>query len=171
MACTCKKLGDLFRSPKRCDFKQVGKFFKNGSNPTSICSFSFFSIEKCSTNYTVNDKSIDGVLGTQTQGVKMVGADKSTELWRYPRPQVGSLPNVVGNRGAWIADWYHIRLWSLVHFAMPWAMSSSLGDNKLFFGPKHNIYAFLMILFGLFDLILIFVCQFFHVKCETKDRK
>ena len=100
MACTCKKLGDLFRSPKRCDFKQVGKFFKNGSNPTSICSFSFFSIEKCSTNYTVNDKSIDGVLGTQTQGVKMVGADKSTELWRYPRPQVGSLPNFVGNRGA-----------------------------------------------------------------------
>ena len=30
-------------------------------------------------------------------------------------------------------------------------MSLSLGDNKLFFVPKHNIYAFLMILFGLFD--------------------
>ena len=29
-------------------------------------------------------KSIDGVLGTRTQGSKMEGADKSTELWRHP---------------------------------------------------------------------------------------
>ena len=35
----------------------------------------------------------------------------------------------------------------------------SRGD-KLFIGPKHNIYTFFMILFGLFDLRLIFVCQF-----------
>ena len=26
-------------------------------------------------------KSIDGVLGTQTRGGRMVGADESTELW------------------------------------------------------------------------------------------
>ena len=42
---------------------------------------------------------------------------------------------------------------------MPWAVSLSLGDAKLFLGPKHNIYAFFMILIGFFDLILLFVCQ------------
>ena len=51
---------------------------------------------------------------------------------------------------------------------MPWAMSSSLGDDKLFFRPKHNIYVFFMILFGLFDLRLFFVCQICHVNCETE---
>ena len=30
------------------------------------------------------DKSIDGVLGTRTQGSNMEGADNSTELWRLP---------------------------------------------------------------------------------------
>ena len=54
---------------------------------------------------------------------------------------------------------------------MPWAMSSSLGDNKLFFRPKHNIYDFVMILFGLFDLILLFVSQIGHVNCETENWK
>ena len=54
---------------------------------------------------------------------------------------------------------------------MPWAVSSSLGDDKLFFGPKHNIYALFMILFGLFDLILLFVCQICHVNCETENWK
>ena len=49
------------------------------------------------------------------------------------------------------------------HKTMPWAMSSSLGDNKLFFGPKHNIYALFMILFGLF------VCQ--NLSCELWNRK
>ena len=47
-------------------------------------------------------------------------------------------------------------------------MSSSLGDDKLFFRPKHNIYVFFMILFGLFDLRLFFVCQICHVNCETE---
>ena len=37
---------------------------------------------------------------------------------------------------------------------MPWAVSENLGDYKLFFGPKHNIYTFFMILFGLFDTII-----------------
>ena len=31
-------------------------------------------------------------------------------------------------------------------------------NNKLFFGSKHNIYAFFVMLFGLFDLIVLFVC-------------
>ena len=60
--------------------------------------------------------------------------------------------------GPWIAEWYYTRLWTLIHCTMPWAMSSSLSDNKFFFGPKHNIYTFIMILFGLFDLIILFVC-------------
>ena len=73
--------------------------------------------------------------------------------------------------GAWVAEQYHTWLWTLVHCAMPWAMSLSLGDNKLFFGPKHNIYAFFMILFGLFHLILLFACQICHVNCETENYK
>ena len=32
----------------------------------------------------MNDKSVDGVLGSQTQGGRMEGADGSTELWRHP---------------------------------------------------------------------------------------
>ena len=30
------------------------------------------------------EKSVDGVLGIQTQGRRMVGADKTMELWRPP---------------------------------------------------------------------------------------
>ena len=56
--------------------------------------------------------------------------------------------------GVWIAEWYQTWLWSLVCCAMSWNMSSSLSDNKLFFGPKRNIYAFFLILFGLFDTII-----------------
>ena len=51
---------------------------------------------------------------------------------------------------------------------LPWALSSSLGNDKLFIGPKHNIYTFFMILFGLFDLILLFGCQICHVNCDTE---
>ena len=53
-----------------------------------------------------------------------------------------------------MAEWYHTRLFSLLNCAMPWAVSSSLIDDKLFFGPKHYIYALFMILFGLFDTII-----------------
>ena len=40
-----------------------------------------------------NDKSLDGVLGTQTQGGRMVGAEESAELWRHPifLNEIGSL--------------------------------------------------------------------------------
>ena len=45
-------------------------------------------------------------------------------------------------------------------------MSLSLGDDKTLFGPKHNIYTFFMIQFGLF------VCQIGHdVNCETENWK
>ena len=56
-------------------------------------------------------------------------------------------------------------------YATPWAVSSSLGDVKLFFGPKHNIYALFMILFDLFDSILLFACQICHVNCEAENWK
>ena len=31
------------------------------------------------------EKSVDGVLGIQTHGLMMVGADDTTELWRPPK--------------------------------------------------------------------------------------
>ena len=37
-------------------------------------------------NLTINGRSIDGVLGIRTRDRSMVGADKSTELWRLPPP-------------------------------------------------------------------------------------
>ena len=45
-------------------------------------------------NMTKNDKSLDGVLGTQTRGGRMIGADKSTELWLLPRGTNGVGMNV-----------------------------------------------------------------------------
>ena len=38
-------------------------------------------------NYKLK-KSVDGVLGIQTQGRRMVGGDKTTELWRPPTKSV-----------------------------------------------------------------------------------
>ena len=58
-------------------------YFLNGPNPTSFCLFLFFSHEKCSTK-TIIEKSIDSMLGTQTQGGRMVSTDESTELWDHP---------------------------------------------------------------------------------------
>ena len=33
----------------------------------------------------INDKSVDGVLGSRVQGGRMEGADESTELWWHPK--------------------------------------------------------------------------------------
>ena len=49
----------------------------------SFCLFSFFSHDKYSTNI-INEKRVDGVLGTPTQDGMRVGADESTELWWHP---------------------------------------------------------------------------------------
>ena len=59
-------------------------FIKTGSNPASFYLFSFFFShcnDKCSTNLTINDKSM---LGSRTPGDRMESADESTELWRHP---------------------------------------------------------------------------------------
>ena len=37
-----------------------------------------------STSLTINDKSLDGVLGIRTWGGRIVGSDESIELWRHP---------------------------------------------------------------------------------------
>ena len=61
-------------------------FLKMGQTRPLFGLFSFFftTQDKYSTNFTINDKSIDGVLGSQTWGGMMEGADVSTELWRHP---------------------------------------------------------------------------------------
>ena len=50
------------------------------ARPIFFCLFSFFSHDKYSTNLTINDKSVHGVLGTQTGSSRMVGAGESAEL-------------------------------------------------------------------------------------------
>ena len=58
-------------------------FLKKWTKPGLFCLFLFFSHDKYSTN-NINEKSVDGVLGTRTRGSRMVGADESTELWWHP---------------------------------------------------------------------------------------
>ena len=36
---------------------------------------------------TINEKSVDGMLGSQTWGSRMEGVDESTEIWRHPPPK------------------------------------------------------------------------------------
>ena len=73
-----------------------------------ILIISFFSHDKYSTNLTINDKSVDGVLGTQTRGGRMVGTDDSTELWRQKYFYLLSL-NGYGDFKLNMADWYLTR--------------------------------------------------------------
>ena len=51
----------------------------------SFCLFLFFSHDKYSTDLTISDKNVDGVLGIRTQGRRMVVADKTTVLWWPPK--------------------------------------------------------------------------------------
>ena len=82
----------------------------------------------------------------------------------HPVTALGFLPTI----SCWIAEWSSHSTFEH-QYTTPWAVSLSLGDVKLFFGPKHNIYALFMILFDLFDLILLFVCQICHVNCEAEN--
>ena len=50
-----------------------------GQTQPLFCLFSFFSHGKYSTN-AINDKNVDGGLGTRTQGGRIVGAVESTVL-------------------------------------------------------------------------------------------
>ena len=62
-------------------------FLKMGQIRPILFIFVLFSHckDKYSTNLTINDKSIDGVLGSRTQGGRMEGTDESTELWWHPK--------------------------------------------------------------------------------------
>ena len=64
------------------DSNPAERFFKNGLIPASFVYFRSFLI----TISIQIEKSVDGVLGIQTRGRRMVGADKTTELWR-PQPR------------------------------------------------------------------------------------
>ena len=68
---------------KKCFILKCFILLKNGPNLASFCLFLFFSLDKYSAN-TINDKSIDGVLGTRIWGGIKVGGYESTELWRQP---------------------------------------------------------------------------------------
>ena len=55
------------------------KLIKNGPIPASFCLFPSFS----SYNFNnTNWKIVDGVLGIQTRGRRMVGTDETMELWQ-----------------------------------------------------------------------------------------
>ena len=72
---------------KLVDISIYAVFFKKGPNPASFLVYSLSfpqHKDKYSTNFTINDKSIDGVLGSRTRGSMMEVADESTELWRHP---------------------------------------------------------------------------------------
>ena len=60
--------------------------FKNGPNPASFL-FIFVPFHNTRTKivqiFTINELSIDEVLGSRTRGSMMEGADESTELWRH----------------------------------------------------------------------------------------
>ena len=60
---------------------KITKCFFKWQKPGLFLFFRYFN--KYSTNLTINDKSVAGMLGTQTRGGRMVGADESTELWQH----------------------------------------------------------------------------------------
>ena len=56
-------------------------FLNIGQSQPLFRLLSSFSHHKSITNW----KSVDGVLGIQTRGRKMVGTDETTELWQQPK--------------------------------------------------------------------------------------
>ena len=74
-------------------------FFKimGHTRPLFLFIFVLFShpSDKYSTNLTINEKSIDDMLGSGTQGGRMEVADESTELWRHPRYAVWIKPTAI----------------------------------------------------------------------------
>ena len=55
-----------------------------GQTRPLFCLFSSFSQHNDNIVQNLTIKSVDGMLGTQTRGGRLVGADESTELWRHP---------------------------------------------------------------------------------------
>ena len=69
----------LLRGSMQCEFNS-SVFLKNGPIPPLFVDFRSFLV----TISIQIEKSIDGVLRIRTWGRRMVGADKTTELWRPP---------------------------------------------------------------------------------------
>ena len=67
--------------------------FSMGQNGLFLFIFVLFSHhkDKDSTNLTINDERVDGVLGSRKQGGRMEGAEKFTELWWHPNEPTVSL--------------------------------------------------------------------------------
>ena len=82
------------------------------------------------------------------------------------------LLNSVRVLDARIAEWYHNRLWPSVHGDMPWAMSSSLSDGKLFLDPSttSKLYSwfYLVCLIWYYYLSVKFVMWIVKQKIENK---
>ena len=87
------------------------------------------------------------------------------ENWNLVKNRIWTICLV---RGAWIAEWYHTQLWTLVHWAMPCAISSNLGDNKLFFGPMLSTWFYLVHLIWYYYLSVKFVMWIVKPKIEIK---
>ena len=108
------------------------KTFLKPPNPGRVwppfCLFSFISPYKWSTNLTINEKSIDGVLGTRIWGYSMVGVGKSIELWLVA-----------------LLFWNNICFWYLSFF-----FSTSLILCYLHLGPKCHPSKVVMDLFLFF---------------------
>ena len=54
--------------------------------------FVYFRPFPSTTPMTQNEKSVDGVLGIQTRDRRMVGADKTTELWLKSYQKIDKSP-------------------------------------------------------------------------------
>ena len=86
--------------------------------------------------------------------------------------RIGIRLTVEHSRGVWIAEWYHTWFWSLVHCAMPWATSLSLGDNKIFSFPSTrstlSSWFYLVYLIWYYYLCVKFVMWIVKQKIENK---
>ena len=70
--------------------------------------------------------------------------------------------------GDWIAEWYHIQLWTLVRCAMLWAVSSSFNVDKLFrTQAQHLCFLHDSIWLIWFDTIICLS----NLSCELWNRK
>ena len=75
--------------------------------------------------------------------------------------------------GAWIAEWYYTWFLLSLRCAMPWALSSSLGNNKLFWTQaQHLLFIHDSTWFIWFDTIVCLSnlsCELWNSKLKIKE--
>ena len=70
----------FYATKKEKELEKNHLLLLKGPNPSSfLFIFVLFKMQRCE-YVTINDKSVDGVLGIRTQGGRMEDADKSSEL-------------------------------------------------------------------------------------------